>query len=167
MNRKFMCRFHDLLLSMTNAPDGFTFNKIFMEHEIIVGVNKRGQRAEFVSKTGDFQGFCGNANSQMHSMVALFVINRMKTYKLSPADTKAMVSVTIDDVLSVVLLPSHMSQGSRAKLGLHLFDLMVEVYKDLGFEISVSKTVVATHKCTYLNRDVIGGGEIDDTESWR
>jgi hypothetical protein len=155
MNRDFMLSHHDIMLSMTTAPKGYTFKKLW--RNLCVGINKRDTRYCFKSETGDFQGWAGTSNSLLHANLIEYSIKRLKTKGIISRFTLVLPAANIDDAAFVFQFPMGTTNQEAADVARVLYDELVEIYMELRFEIAIAKTVVATNKGTFLNIDFIDG----------
>jgi hypothetical protein len=150
-----MLAHHDMMLSMTNVPAGYTFRKLWKQ--LHIGSNKRGIRYCFLSETGDFQGWAGTCNSLLHAILIEYSINRLKGKGIISKFILVLPAANIDDAAYVFQFPARTTDTEAGKVAKVLYRELVGIYLELGFEIAITKTVVATNKGTFLNIDFVDG----------
>jgi hypothetical protein len=179
LNRGFMLAHHDMMLSMTNVLAGYTFPKLWKQ--LHVGINKCGIQYCFLLETGmptydvvtdgycsvlckdpfnlarDFQGWAGTCNSLLHVNLIEYTINQLKGKSIISQYTLVLPAANIDDAAFVFQFPAGTTDTEAGKVVKVLYKELVGIYHELGFEIAVAKTVVATNKGTFLNIDFVNG----------
>ncbi len=66
-------------------------------------------------------------------------------------------AANIDDAAHVFQFPARTTDTEAGKVAKVLYGELVGIYLELGFEIAITKTVVATNKGTFLNIDFVDG----------
>ncbi len=94
--------------------------------------------------------------SLFHANIVAFAVNRLKAKEVLPRGMLVLPMVNIDDAIIAFQFTTLLKESEKA-IAKVLYIELIKVYPELGFKISLAKTVVATNKGTFLNIDFIDG----------
>lgn len=156
MDRELLFDFHDVIRqAYTDTTRIPRLRDVWEGCEL--RINKGGAIRSACVQTGAIMGFTGGIDTLMHSALLAFLIHKLKDQGLLEQTEAAEVMAQIDDAVASIELsrPTSECQGRIDDIGTAL----VQIYRSLGFEIDVVKTITSATRMTFLNRVYIEGIE--------
>ena len=139
--------FCDILLSFYDVPEAMKVSRVFKD---VSAVTSRDDYHDmWMTTDGSVQGFFGSADIILHSMIGQF---GQEKSGLVSKKSKVQKITLIDDIIMAI------SEAPRNRR--QILDFISDVYRNLGFEPDLVKTLMAATKGHFLNRLYSGSFEV-------
>lgn len=149
MIRSMEMKFIDELMKFFDIPDEQTCSCVFRSTHVVM--SRLGFFDKWLATDGSIQGFFGTADTIMHSLMSQWALRQLKTQG-KVARRSRMEKVTLIDDIAMAIDDVLCTEGE-------LVAALKALYKSLGFDADVVKTLASSTKATFLNRIYVAGRE--------
>ena len=150
MIRENEMEFCDMLLTFYNVPNKMSISKVFSEISAVTSGD--GYHDKWMTTNESIRGFFGSADTILHSMIGQFALACCRSAGLVGKKSKVQKITLIDDIIIAI---SDAPRNRRT-----ILNYICNIYRNLGFEPDLVKTLMAATKGNFLNRLYSGSFEV-------